>query len=645
METIKSIFSRNNLPGYRGRTLARDLASRLAIVLTFIIFLLGGAYYLVTVTQAERDLADQASRRADELADVLSIPVWNLDANSVAQIAQVYLQAENLVALRVVDDAGVAIYESSTEEKNLIIEQRPIRYNNQQVGQVEVSTSTQQITKLRSTIFISLFVIVAVVALTIVVATWLLLQRYLNQPLATLLHGIANFAQGDYSQRLKPLAQNELNLIGEQFNEMAAQIQARDQFLEQRVADRTRDLSIASNVSRQITRVIELDQLLPQLVKFTREGFGLYCVSIFLYQPEKNILALEATSGKIDRRADEIVETISLNARPSLVAQATRERTWVVINDVSQTENFLIDPTLPDTRSEAVFPMSIGEHLIGVLDLQSEEINRFGEADIQILNTLAEQIGIAVRNAQLYLVQVQAAQELRRADQMKTQFLSSMSHELRTPLNAIINFVEMVMMEMTGPVTDEQKELLGLALQSSQHLLQLINDVLDITKIQAGRLTLFVENDVDLYKELGTVVEMVLPMLKDKPVQLVQEIEAGLPIISGDKRRIRQVLLNLLSNAIKFTDQGSVTVRARREGAAVLFAVIDTGSGVPPEAQAAIFEPFVQTMDGVKREQGTGLGLPISLNLVQAHGGKMWLESTPGEGSAFYFSLPVAADL
>jgi signal transduction histidine kinase len=622
------------------RTLARDLALRLAIVLTIIIAALGSAYYFITVTQAQRDLSQQATHRVEELADVLSIPVWNLDKNSIEQISLAYLQAENVVGLRVLGDTGNSIYEVLTDEGDLITETRPIEYNGQSVGSVEISVSTSQIAKLRSDIFFLMLTIVVVVVITILIATWILLQKYLSQPLETLTHGIESFAGGDYSQRLKPLEQKELNIISEQFNAMANQIQARDQFLEQRVADRTRDLSIASNVSRQITRVLDTDELLHQLVDQTKEGFNLYAASVYIYQPETRELALEATTGEADRQMKKAVKTISIDAKPSLVAQAAREQTQVVTNDVSKSEDYLIDPSLPSAGSEAVFPMVAGTHLIGVLDLLSEKTERFGEADIQILNTLAEQIGIAVRNAQLYSVQIQASAELRRADQMKSQFLSSVSHELRTPLNAIINLVEMVALGMVGPVTDEQKELLNQSLLSSQHLLQLINDVLDVSKIQAGQLKLFVETNVNLYNELDAVVVMVKPLLEKKPIELILDIDPNLPIIAGDRRRLRQILINLLSNAIKFTDTGSVTLCARKQEDHIQFSVIDTGYGVPVESQSAIFEPFVQSSDGVKQE-GTGLGLPISRSLAQAHGGDLWMESQVGRGTAFHFTIPI----
>ena len=411
--------------------------------------------------------------------------------------------------------------------------------------------------------------------------------------------------------------------------------------LEQRVADRTRDLSIASDVSRQITQELKLEILLPQLVEKTKEGFDLYYVSVFLYNPKTEELLLEVGTGKEGTQMKAEAKPFHISARPSLVAHAARERQYLVLNDVSQSPDHFFNRHLPETRSEAVFPMVVGDDLVGVLDLQAENAERFQESDEQILSTLAEQIAIAVRNAELYGIQTRVADELRRSDLMKNQFLSSVSHELRTPLNAIINFVEMVALELVGPVTEEQKELLNNSLNSSTHLLQLINDILDISKIQAGMLTLFIEQDVDLYSVLNTVTETVQPMFKEKQVKLIQDIDNNLPLISGDKRRIHQVLLNLLSNAIKFTNEGTVTLSVKIEKTEVVFAVIDTGVGISPEAHSAIFEPFVQTTDGIKLEQGTGLGLPISLSLVQAHGGELWMESQPGEGSAFYFSLPI----
>jgi len=174
----------------------------------------------------------------------------------------------------------------------------------------------------------------------------------------------------------------------------------------------------------------------------------------------------------------------------------------------------------------------------------------------------------------------------------------------------------------------------------------LINDVLDIAKIQAGKLSLYVEEDVNLHDEIKTVLGMAEPLLQKQnsllgqSIQFIQDIDNDLPLIACDRRRVRQVLLNLLSNAIKFTEKGSITLSVKNRSNEVIFAVMDTGHGISEEMQSQIFEPFVQTSDGIKHAQGTGLGLPITRSLIQAHGGDLWMESEVGAGSTFFFTLP-----
>jgi signal transduction histidine kinase len=416
--------------------------------------------------------------------------------------------------------------------------------------------------------------------------------------------------------------------------------------LEAKVEERTRDLEMASDVSRQITRVLDLDILLPELAEKTRQGFNLDRVSLFLYDKKKGELILEAGTGREGALITPESKTIPINSHPSLVAQVARERKAEIINDIEQSAIHFSNPRLPETRSEAAFPMLVSDELVGVLDLQSEIVWRFQESEIQIFSTLAEQIAIAVRNAQLYREQEQVTRELERADLMKSQFLASMSHELRTPLNSIINFTQLIAMGVAGPVTEEQLTMLNTSLSSSRHLLQLINDVLDISKIQAGKLSLYIEENVNLNDEIQAVLDMAEPLLQKQngvlaqPIRFIQDIDKDLPLTACDRRRIRQVLLNLLSNAIKFTEQGSITLSVKKKGGEFMFAVMDTGHGIPQEMQARIFEPFFQVKSDDKHTQGTGLGLPISRSLIQAHGGNLWVESTIGEGTTFFFTLP-----
>jgi signal transduction histidine kinase len=236
-----------------------------------------------------------------------------------------------------------------------------------------------------------------------------------------------------------------------------------------------------------------------------------------------------------------------------------------------------------------------------------------------------------------------AKTEAERASSVKSAFLASMSHELRTPLNAIINFTKFVAKGTMGPVNAEQIETLNEVVDSAKHLLNLINDVLDMSKIEAGSLKLFVEPNVDLNAILKTVLSTGKSLLGDKPVVLQMDIQDELPTIEGDRQRILQILLNIMSNACKFTDEGHIKVRAAQKNDEIVFTIEDTGPGIASEDQAAVFEAFKQTSTGLRQGGGTGLGMPISKNLAEAHGGRLWLESEPDKGTKFHVTLPVRA--
>ncbi|MEO8392431.1 MAG: ATP-binding protein [Chloroflexota bacterium] len=443
--------------------------------------------------------------------------------------------------------------------------------------------------------------------------------------LSSLFFGIGYYLLNEFENRRQELA----NLVAT---------------LEDRVAVRTRDLTIAAKVSQQITQVLDLDRLLPELTELTRANFDLYHVSIFLFDESKKSLHLQSGTGAAGRQMAGEAKQFSLNDR-GLVPLAARELKPQIINDVEISKEHRANPILPETRSEAALPIAIGHQLLGVLDLQSAQTNKFSEEDIKVLTTLAEQIAIAVRNAQLFTEAHQARQEAEQANRVKSQFLASMSHELRTPLNAILNFTQFVSSGMLGTVNEEQVDTLGKVVYSGQHLLGLINDVLDISKIEAGALKLFVEADIDLAQEAKIVADAAQTLVGQKPITLELEVKPNLPHVVGDKRRIRQIMLNLVSNACKFTEKGSIRLVLEQRQEAIVFAVHDTGSGIAPEDQSMIFELFRQSSTGLRQGEGTGLGLPISRRLASAHGGSVWLESTPGEGSSFYVSLPIKSSV
>jgi signal transduction histidine kinase len=220
-----------------------------------------------------------------------------------------------------------------------------------------------------------------------------------------------------------------------------------------------------------------------------------------------------------------------------------------------------------------------------------------------------------------------------------------MSHELRTPLNAVINFTRFILDGDTGEINEEQTELLTEVFNSSTHLLNLINDVLDMSKIEAGSLNLFIEDDVSLQELIQSTLSTGSILLGSKPVQIESQVDASLPLIAGDRQRILQILLNIMSNACKFTQSGKIKLIAERQNTEIIISVADTGPGIAAQDQPLVFEAFKQTTSGLQQGGGTGLGMPIAKSLSEAHGGRLWMYSVPGQGTTFYVALPVESHL
>lgn len=255
------------------------------------------------------------------------------------------------------------------------------------------------------------------------------------------------------------------------------------------------------------------------------------------------------------------------------------------------------------------------------------------------LATAFNKMAIAIQQRE---VSLQAAREqAERANQVKSMFLASVSHELRTPLNAIINLTKFIGLGMYGTVNEEQKDILTKVEARSKHLLNLINDVLDISKIETGSLELFVEADQKIDEIVLSTVETAQSLLLGKPVKIVCQIEPNLPTLTGDAHRIQQIVLNLLSNACKFTEQGQIQVSVYMQHKEIIISIADSGPGISPDNHELIFESFRQTKAGLRKGEGTGLGLPISRRLAEAHGGRVWVESTLGKGATFYVALPL----
>jgi signal transduction histidine kinase len=297
-------------------------------------------------------------------------------------------------------------------------------------------------------------------------------------------------------------------------------------------------------------------------------------------------------------------------------------------------------------RAELAVPLILRGEVIGVLGVKRDETADWAAEEVDAVEAVADQVARALENARLSQEQEKTIGQLKEIDRLKSEFLTSMSHELRTPLNSIIGFADVLLQGIDGDLPDLALNDVRLIHNSGQHLLALINDILDLSKIEAGKLEL-VREPLDIRESVKDVLAAASSLVKNKPVEILVDLPGKeLPPIYADKLRLNQILLNLVSNAAKFTHEGSITIKPEIRASIpdrMYISVIDTGIGIPPNKLETIFDRFRQADNSTTRKYGgTGLGLAISRNLVQMHGGDLHVMSEEGIGSEFYFTIPLA---
>jgi len=448
---------------------------------------------------------------------------------------------------------------------------------------------------------------------------------------------------GPFSGNTLPLLQTISRQLG--FAIENARLFEQTQSSEHTLRRQNEYLATSAEIGRLVTSTLDMDTLFSRTVNLIHDRFGFYHAAIFTIEETGFNAVLKSATGKVGEEMLQRRHSLPVGSR-SIVGTVSSSGEPLVVNNTATDAIFRPNPLLPDTRSEAAIPLRIGRRMVGVIDLQSKENDAFKQDDIGVLLALADQVAVAIDNARSYELAQAAINEMRELDRLKSQFLANMSHELRTPLNSIIGFSRVIIKGIDGPVTDLQEQDLSAIYNSGQHLLRLINDILDLSKIDAGKMELAFD-DVNIAELIQSVVPTVGGLIKDKQVVLVQDISPNIPIVRADAMRLRQVMINLLSNAAKFTDEGTITISAAVEARPngqpeVVIKVTDTGPGIALEDRSKLFQPFSQVdASPTRKTGGTGLGLSISRRLVELHGGQIDVTSEVGKGSTFYFTLPL----
>ncbi|WP_165937957.1 ATP-binding protein [Methylobacterium segetis] len=482
--------------------------------------------------------------------------------------------------------------------------------------------------------------------LVVAICASLVLARRMVVPIRALHAGAEHLAANRFDHRIAIRTGDEFEALADSFNRMADELSGSYGRLEVEIEKRTRDLARSvselralEETGRAIVGSLDLDAVTAAIAARASALTGARTILVYLRDEAGGVDGLAAAQGVPDAARAAVAE-LALAAMPGSDA-ATRGP--LAIPDLSEAAWFPGRAAMREAglSSGLALPLSDAEGALGlVLVLRAEP---GPPASPDVMQSFAHQAALAIRNARLFQEVDAKNRELAAADRHKTHFFANMSHELRTPLNAVLGYSELLVDGLYGPLSDKALDALERIQINGRHLLSLINDVLDFTKIEAGSLTLSMQ-DYSMPAMIEQVVAAAASLAHAKNLALTTEVAEGLPVGQGDERRLTQVLMNLVGNAIKFTESGEVRVAAKAAGGWFTVSVTDTGPGIAAADQGRIFDEFQQIDSSSTRKQGgTGLGLSIARKLVLLHGGRIDVESEPGRGAVFRVHLPVRA--
>ncbi len=664
-------------PSPKVSSISRRFSYALIGVVT--LMLVGFASFAIffNVSKMEGELEERLNNSL-ELAQIsLPKPLWNVDKDIVRDFVKSLFLDKSIVYAKVLwgnlviterkhnkfQQEDFSYFESSSQ---FIAKTSDIIYEGQKVGTIQLVMSREIIKKeliLNISVIVNLTLVIIVgISVTSVFIT----RRYISRPLLELQNSATAIAQGDLEAFIDTSSSDEIGSLAKDFNVMRDSIKqlfgelsdSKDKLedysrtLERKVEVRTQELARSveelkalGEVSQAVSSTLDLQKVLATIVAHAVELSGTESGAIYEFDETTEQFQLRATH----RMSEELIQAIQeagVNLGETAVGWAGKNREAVQVPDI------LEEPTYPTReimkregfRALLAVPLLREDKLIGGLVVRRRAVGKFQKETVDLLQTFATQSALTIQNARLFREIEEKGRELEIASKHKSEFLANMSHELRTPLNAILGYTELILDKIYGDVPENIQEVLERVGKNGRHLLGLINDVLDLSKIEAGQLVLSLD-DYSMQEVVHTVFTAVESLAAEKNLELKVSVSPEVAHGKGDEQRISQVFLNLVGNAIKFTEAGEVRVEATASNDNFVVSVSDTGPGLSEADKQMIFEEFHQ-VDGssTRKKGGTGLGLSIAKRIVEMHGGRIWVESTLGQGSTFWFTLPVRVE-
>ena len=664
-------------PSQKVSSISRRFSYALIGVVT--LMLVGFAAFAIffNISKMEGELEERLNNSL-ELAQIsLPKPLWNVDKDIVRDFIKSLFLDKSIVYAKVLwgnlviterkhekfEQKDFSYFESSS---TFIAKTSDIVYAGQKVGTIQLVMSREIIKKeliVNISVIVNLtLVIIAAISVTSVFIT----RRYISRPLLELQNSATAIAQGDLEALIDTSSSDEIGSLAKDLDVMRDSIKqlfgelsdSKDKLeeysrtLEQKVEVRTQELARSveelkalGEVSQAVSSTLDLQKVLATIVAHAADLSGAESGAIYEFNEPSEEFQLRATH----RMSEELIQAI----REGGVKLGETALGWAGANrEAVQIPDILEEPTYPTSeimkqegfRALLAVPLFREDRLIGGLVVRRRAPGQFQKETVDLLQTFATQSALAIQNARLFREIEAKGRELEIASKHKSDFLANMSHELRTPLNAILGYTELILDKIYGDVPENIQEVLERVEKNGRHLLGLINDVLDLSKIEAGQLVLSLD-DYSMKEVVHTVFTSVESLAAEKNLELKVSVAPEVAQGKGDHQRISQVFLNLVGNAIKFTEAGEVRVEATASDDTFVISVSDTGPGLSEADQQMIFEEFHQA-DGssTRKKGGTGLGLSIARRIVEMHGGRIWVESTEGKGSTFWFTLPVRVE-